>query len=86
MSFTDPEYVRQEQYRMDKWTRAETEGCPRCGKMETADNSIDEQYSFGVYAGFMCNACAIHGYRDQCGHGMPQGNPADLDEPYDEEE
>lgn len=56
--------------------------CPRC---EQKQDDIDEQYSYGVYAGVMCRSCAISGFRDGCGHTGPQGNPADLDEPYDEE-
>ena len=57
--------------------------CPRCGQPK---NDIDEQYSFGVYAGVMCTECAINGFRDRCGHGCEQGSPADLDEPYWEED
>lgn len=57
--------------------------CPRCGRKSS---TIDEQYSFGVYAGVFCRDCC-RGYRDDCGHGPEgQGNPADLDEPYDPEE
>lgn len=56
--------------------------CPKCERRTT---TIEEQYSYGVYAGVMCRACAIDGFRDQCGHGPSgQGNPADLDEPYEE--
>jgi len=57
--------------------------CPRCNQRKS---TIDEQYSFGVYAGVMCRECAIRGYRDACGllDGQ-QGDPADLDEPYDPE-
>ena len=58
--------------------------CPRCDRRSS---TIDEQYSYGVYAGVMCKACAIAGFNDACGHRPEgQGNPADLDEPYDEEE
>lgn len=57
--------------------------CPRCGQRS---DTIDEQYSYGVYCGVMCRACAISGFNDACGHRPEgQGNPADLDEPYDEE-
>ena len=56
--------------------------CPSCDERKA---DIDEQYSFGVYAGVMCTACACRKFSDQCGHGMPQGNPADLDEPYYED-
>jgi hypothetical protein len=51
--------------------------CPRC--MEKKDD-IEEQYSFGVYAGVMCMECARYGYRDQCGHGRPQGTREDYEE------
>lgn len=62
----------------------ETGICPRCDKKSS---TIDEQYSFGVYAGVMCQACAKSGFRDACGHGPDgQGNPADLDEEYEPEE
>ena len=55
--------------------------CPSCHQ---PSQTIEEQYSFGVYAGIMCRLCAIRGYRDQCGHGPDgQGNPNDLDEPID---
>jgi hypothetical protein len=58
--------------------------CPRCGEHK---RDIDEQFSFGVYAGVMCRDCAISGYRDACGHRPEgQGDPADLDEPYWEED
>lgn len=57
--------------------------CPRC---EHKRDDIEQQYSFGVYAGVMCKQCAIDGFRDQCGHGGQQGDPSDLDEPYYEEE
>jgi hypothetical protein len=58
--------------------------CPRCNAPK---RDIDEQFSFGVYAGVMCTECAIHGYRDACGHRPEgQGDPADLDEPYWEED
>jgi hypothetical protein len=58
--------------------------CPKCQQKKT---DIEEQYSFGVYAGIMCTACAISGFRDACGHTpQGQGDPADLDEPYWEEE
>lgn len=58
--------------------------CPRCGQPK---NDIDEQYSYGVYAGVMCTDCARRGYRDQCGHSPTgQGDPADLDEPHYEDD
>lgn len=56
--------------------------CTSCGKEK---NSTEERYSFGVYAGRLCTDCC-YGYRDHCGIDQNQGNPADLDEPYWEEE
>ena len=49
--------------------------CPQCDKKK---NTIEEQYSYGVYAGLMCRDCAISGYRDQCGHGHQSGSPSEL--------
>jgi hypothetical protein len=58
--------------------------CPSCDT--PAAWAIEEQYSYGVYAGVMCRDCAMR-YRDQCGHGPTgQGDPADLDEPLDPDE
>jgi len=57
--------------------------CPSCDRKR---KDIDEQYSYGVYAGVMCGDCARRKYADQCGLGPSgQGNPADLDEPLEEE-
>jgi len=57
------------------------EACPRCRQ---SGGNVEEQYSFGVYAGRMCEPCAIAGYRDGCGliDGQ-QGSAADLDEPLE---
>ncbi len=58
--------------------------CPMCNKQSS---TIDEQYSFGVYAGVFCAECAISKYRDACGHRAEgQGDPSDLDEAYYEED
>ena len=57
--------------------------CPKCEKPKT---DIEEQFSFGVYAGVMCRACAIAGFRDACGHLDGQGDPRDLDEPLDSDD
>ena len=58
--------------------------CPKC---EELSETIEEQYSFGIYAGIMCQKCAIRGFRDQCGYGPDgQGDPADLDEDAEPEE
>jgi hypothetical protein len=61
-----------------------------CHKCEATDKSIggtatvDTRYSFGVYAGVLCEPCCSS-FRDNCGVGQPQGSPQDLDEPYWEE-
>ena len=57
----------------------------RCEGCEGGEGAT--RHSFGVYAGFLCEACAIEEYVDACGllDGQ-QGDPADLDEPYDGEE
>ena len=54
--------------------------CRRCGKV---GDDVEERYSFGVYASVLCVACCSS-YRDNCGVGQPEGNPADLDEPLDD--
>jgi hypothetical protein len=55
--------------------------CPKC---ERRSGTIDEQYSYGVYAGVMCRPCAISSYSDACGHRWEgQGRAEDLDEPLD---
>jgi predicted amidophosphoribosyltransferase len=51
--------------------------CPRC---QQPANDIDEQYSYGVYAGVMCQSCAISGYRDSCGHRRAMGTQAEYEE------
>lgn len=58
--------------------------CPKCRQKKS---TIEEQYSYGVYAGVMCRDCAILNFRDCCGH-RPEGQGAarDLDEPYWEED
>ncbi len=57
--------------------------CKSCQSVEPCD----EQYSFGVYAGILCENCARTKFRDQCGLGPEgQGSQNDLDEPYYEEE
>jgi len=58
--------------------------CPRC--KQPADD-IDEQTSYGVYAGVMCKPCAVKGFRDACGHRPEgQGRPEDLDEQLEPED
>ena len=56
--------------------------CPKCEKV---DPDVCERYSFGVYAGRMCEDCAYNGYRDHCGLEGAQGSQADLDEPIEPE-
>ncbi len=57
--------------------------CPKC---EQPKDTIDQQYSYGVYAGVMCRDCAIKSFRDSCGHRPEgQGDYRELDEPYWEE-
>jgi hypothetical protein len=57
--------------------------CPKCQEPKP---DLDEQYSYGIYAGVMCRDCAVRSFRDACGHTPAgQGNPADLDEPLDED-
>lgn len=56
----------------------------RCRNCRVWDYGVTERYSFGVYAGKLCESCCSM-YRDNCGLDQPQGNYADLDEPYWEE-
>ena len=53
--------------------------CPRCGKKS---DTVEEQYSFGYYAGILCRECAISGFSDHCGllAGEPMGDPQTLDD------
>jgi len=52
--------------------------CFRCGEEK---DSVEGQYSYGVYAGKMCRECAISGYRDACGLlDGEQGSPSELEE------
>jgi len=54
--------------------------CTRCGY---EDSTVEERWSFGVYAGRLCDGCA-RTYRDHCGlDGYGQGDPRDLDEPLE---
>ena len=66
----------------DRWGRIASGWGPSCKR---AKPDVDEQYSFGVYAGVMCGDCARTKYRDGCGLDGPQGNAVDLDEPLEEE-
>lgn len=53
-----------------------------CQKCKLAKDSVEEQYSFGVYAGTMCHECAYKGFRDHCGLGPEgrQGTPQEYEE------
>lgn len=62
----------------------ETEECRKCHK-QVPQGQVQQRYSYGVYAGRMCEGCAISGYRDQCGLSGAQGNPQDLDEELEPE-
>ena len=39
-----------------------------CDRCQQADPTVDQQFSFGVYAGILCLACAKRHYVDKCGH------------------
>jgi len=55
--------------------------CPRCEKREAL-----EQYSFGCYAGKLCDPCAFAGFVDHCGQRPKgQGTQAEIDEPIEAE-
>lgn len=57
--------------------------CTRCGELKPG--KVRERYSFGIYAGRLCDDCC-YTYRDNCGLDQPQGNPySDLDEQIDDE-
>ena len=43
-----------------------------CDKCHQKAPTVDQQYSFGVYAGILCESCARRGYVDQCGF-RPEG-------------
>jgi Ni,Fe-hydrogenase I small subunit len=44
--------------------------CPSC---QNKRKDIDERYSFGAYAGVMCEGCAKKNFRDGCGLNQPMG-------------
>ena len=54
--------------------------CERCGRTDAS--SVDQRYSFGVYAGIYCVKCAREKYRDQCGLGANgrQGTASEYEE------
>lgn len=52
-----------------------------CTKCKQPDDTVAIQYSYGVFAGVMCDACARSGYRDQCGlRPEGQGTKAEYEE------
>jgi len=52
--------------------------CFKCGEDK---DTVEEQYSYGVYAGRMCRECAIDGFRDHCGLlDGEQGDYRELEE------
>jgi hypothetical protein len=54
--------------------------CTGCGK---DSDSVEIRYSFGIYAGRLCDTCCGK-YRDNCGLNQPQGNPyVELNEQID---
>ena len=58
--------------------------CPECDKKS---KTIGFQFSYGIYAGVMCENCARSKYRDQCGHGRPMGTRSEYEsygEAYDD--
>ena len=57
----------------EEWT------CSSCGAEDSEKNPVDRRYSFGVYAGRLCEGCCSK-YRDRCGLDGAQGDPRDLDE------
>jgi hypothetical protein len=66
--------------------------CSCCGA-EESKTVVDRRFSFGVYAGRLCDQCAYKKYIDHCGlamdkngriyEGGEQGNPGMLDEPLE---
>jgi hypothetical protein len=54
----------------------------RCRGCQEERSDIEVRYSYGYYAGELCEDCARSKYRDNCGLDDGQGNPTDLDEFY----
>ena len=50
--------------------------CTSCGEER---DDVERRYSFGFYAGRLCEDCCRH-YRDHCGIDQPQGAVEDLHE------
>lgn len=51
--------------------------CTKCG--ETKPGKVDNRYSFGIYAGRLCEKCC-RSFRDHCGIDQPQGDVRSLHE------
>ena len=49
-------------------------------KCDCGRGKVEIQYSFGFYAGKMCDKCAYERYADHCGIGGKQGRVEDLAE------
>lgn len=71
-------------YKAEACEKMETSECGRCH--EQKPGAKQERYSFGVYAGRMCEECAYSRYRDHCGLDGKQGSAADLDEDLEPED
>ena len=56
----------------------------KCSNCHKEKSSVEERYSFDVYAGVLCRECCLR-YRDHCGIDQEQGRASDLDEPYYED-
>lgn len=71
------------------FTQEPAEPSRPCSRCRQPKDDVLERYSFGIYAGKMCDDCAYRGYRDHCGlvrnpdgtysEGR-QGDPNTLDE------
>ena len=63
-----------------------------CGSCHKKDKTVAIQYSYGVYAGVLCESCARDNYQDQCGFRPEgQGTRTEYEEmagpgTYDEDE
>jgi hypothetical protein len=57
--------------------------CPSCHRMST---TVEEQFSYGIYAGKMCRMCATSKFNDTCGHEQPMGNVRELDDCGDDDD
>ena len=71
-------------YKADACRKMDTSECGYCH--EQTIRARQERYSFGVYAGKMCDECAYSRYRDHCGLEGSQGSAQDLDEDLEPED